>query len=106
MSFQVTPEYLTGAAKACDTTNGEVQGQLSSLRQYVVGMEADWQGIAASTFQSLMAEYDRCAAALQDALTGIASGLRGSWTNYTENEQANTTTITNIQQGLPSPKLG
>jgi len=105
-SFQVTPEYLSGAATSCTNTNSEVQDQLASLRAYVVGMEDCWQGIASSTFQSLMSEYETCAAALNNALTGISNGLRGTWGNYTDNEQVNATNIGNIQQGLPASNLG
>jgi WXG100 family type VII secretion target len=106
MAFKVTPEYLTMAATSCDSTAGEIQGQLAALKTYVVNMEAYWGGIAAGTFQGLMAEYDLCSAALNDALTGIANGLRGNWGNYTANEQGNLTMINNIQAGLPSPNLG
>ncbi len=106
MSFQVTPQYLADAGTACTNTAGNIQEQLASLRTYVVGVEDWWHGIAAGTFQSLMSEYDLCAASLNNALTGIANGLRGNWGNYTENEQTNMTNISNIQAGLPSAKLG
>jgi WXG100 family type VII secretion target len=106
MAFKVTPEDVANAATSCTNTAGEVQEQLASLRTYVVGVEDWWQGIAAGTFQSLMVEYDACAASLNNALTGIANGLRGNWSNYTENEQANTTNINNIQAGLPPQNLG
>jgi WXG100 family type VII secretion target len=106
MSFKVTPQDVAQAATSCTNTNSGVQDELASLRQYVVSMEDWWQGIASTTFQDLMAEYDRCTAALQDALTGIANGLHGNWQNYTESEQVNVTTITSIQQGLPASNLG
>lgn len=106
MTFQVTPEYLAQSAAACNNTNSEVQTQLDQLQQYVIQTEDWWHGIAAGTFQGLMNEYRLCAASLQDALTGIANGLRGNWANYTDNEQVNTSNITAIQQGLPAPNLG
>lgn len=106
MAFQVTPEYLSQASAACTNTAQDVQDQLAALKSYVVNLENEWQGIAAGTFQNLMAEYDLCAASLNQALTGIASGLQGNWGNYTENEQTNLKNISAIQAGLPSPKLG
>jgi WXG100 family type VII secretion target len=106
MSFQVTPEYVANAATSCDTTASEVQDQLATLRAYVVNMEDWWQGFASNTFQSLMTEYDVCSAVLNNALTGIGNGLRGNWSNYTENEQQNAANINTIQTGLPSPNLG
>jgi WXG100 family type VII secretion target len=106
MGFQVTPEYLTDAARSCQNTNDLIQEQLAALKSYVVNMESYWQGIAAGTFQDLMVEYQTCSAALNDALTGIANGLRGNWGNYTANEQTNTSNINNIRAGLPAPSLG
>ena len=106
MAFKVTAEYLADAATSCDSTATTVSDQLASLKSYVVGMEDWWQGIAAGTFQSLMSEYDVCSAALNDALTGIATGLRGNWSNYTGVEQTNSTNIQNIEAGLPAAKLG
>src|SRR5262245_30586082 len=106
MVFQVTFEYLSNASAACTRTAGDIQADLAGLRTYVVSLENDWQGIAAGTFQDLMAEYDRCAASLNNALTGIANGLHGNWGNYEQNEQAAITSISNIQQGLPPVNLG
>jgi WXG100 family type VII secretion target len=106
MAFQVTAEYLADAATQCDSTASTVSDQLASLKSYVVGMEDWWQGIAAGTFQSLMSEYDLCSVALNDALTGIANGLRGNWGNYTQVEQTNNVNIQRIQEGLPIPNLG
>jgi WXG100 family type VII secretion target len=105
-NFQITPEYLSQASASCNSVNNEVQEQLASLQQYVIQTEDWWQGIASNTFQNLMIEYNRCAAALQNALTGIANGLQGNWGNYTQNEQANTTAIQQIESGLPNPNLG
>jgi WXG100 family type VII secretion target len=106
MTFQVTPEYLSGASTACTNTAGSIQDQLAALRTYVVNMEDEWHGIAAGTFQSLMSEWDLCAASLNNALTGIANGLQGNWGNYTQEEQANVSMINQIQSGLPPANLG
>jgi WXG100 family type VII secretion target len=105
MSFQVTPEDLTQASANCNNAAENIQTQLGILKNYVNEMESWWQGIASGTFQQLMAEYDLCANSLHTALTGIANGLQGNWGNYTQNEQANIGTISNIQAGLPNPNL-
>ncbi|MFC4033950.1 WXG100 family type VII secretion target [Streptomyces polygonati] len=103
--YQVTPEEVTTAAASCDSTAATVQEQLATLKSYVVDLEASWQGIAATTFQGLMAEYDTFSTMLHDALTDIASGLRGTYVNYSESEQTNIKTITTIQSGLSSANL-
>jgi WXG100 family type VII secretion target len=106
MAFQVTPEYLINAAASCERTADNIQGQLTSLKMYVMNMEDWWQGIAAGTFQGLMADYQQDANNLYQALTGIASVLRKNAANYVLGEQTNSTVIVNVQDGLPSPNLG
>lgn len=103
--FKVTPEQISEAAASCDSTAGEIQGQLSDLKSYVVNMEGWWQGIAQDTFQALMQEYDIYSRMLHDALTDIASGLRGNYVNYSDAEQQNITSINTIEAGLSSAKL-
>jgi WXG100 family type VII secretion target len=101
MSFKATPQDISQAATNCDQTADTIQGQLASLRQYVVNLEGSWQGVASNTFQDLMSEYDRCSNDLYNALTQIANGLRGNWGNYLQNEQANLAAIQSIDQSLP-----
>ncbi|MGW1726751.1 WXG100 family type VII secretion target [Streptomyces sp. NPDC002306] len=103
--FKVTPEMVSQAATSCDTTAGEIQGQLADLKSYVVNLEGWWQGIAQDTFQALMQEYDIYSRMLHDALTDIASGLRGNYVNYTDAEQQNIASINAIEAGLGSAKL-
>ncbi len=103
--FKATPEMISTAAGSCDSVAGELDSQLAGLKAYVVGMEAWWQGIAQNTFQELMQEYDTYSQMLHNALTDIASGLRGNYVNYSDTEQQNVTTITNIQSNLQSANL-
>ncbi|WP_329138377.1 WXG100 family type VII secretion target [Streptomyces sp. NBC_01476] len=98
--YQVTPEQVSTAAASCTSTAADVQQRLAALKSYVVNMEAMWQGVAANTFQQMMAEYDILSKMLHDALTDIASGLNGNYVNYTESEQANVNSITSIQNSL------
>ncbi|MFG2525149.1 WXG100 family type VII secretion target [Streptomyces sp. NPDC048527] len=103
--FKAPPEMISAAASSCDTVAGDVDSQLAGLKSYVVGLEAWWQGIAQNTFQELMQEYDTYSQMLHNALTDIASGLRGNYVNYSDTEQQNINTITNIQQNLSTAKL-
>jgi WXG100 family type VII secretion target len=100
--FKVTPDEVTNYANACNSTATEIQGQLQSLKAYVQNMEDWWQGIASTTFQGLMTEYDTYSAMLYNALTDIGSGLSGNEVQYSETEKANQTTINNIQSSLSS----
>jgi WXG100 family type VII secretion target len=105
-NVQVTPEYISQAASSCKSTATEVQDQLATLQGYIQGMEGFWQGIAANTFQDLMAEYSTYSAMLYNALTDIGSGLDGNYVNYTETEQANMNTISSIQASLSGTNFG
>lgn len=104
--FQTTPEQLTTAAAACDTTAANVELALGQLKTYVVGTEEWWQGIASTTFQELMVRYDMNSQKLYEALTEIAVRLRNNAANYGDGERANLTTHTNILQTLPAANLG
>jgi WXG100 family type VII secretion target len=87
--FKVTPEMLSAASASCTNTAEQISAQLSVLRNYVVNLEAQWHGVAASTFSELMADYDVYTRMMNDALTDIGSGLAGNQVNYTEAEQSN-----------------
>jgi WXG100 family type VII secretion target len=105
MAFTVTPEYVQTAATSCDNTANEIQAQLGTLRNYVVGLEGAYQGVAANTFQALMADYDNFAKMLHNALVDIGSGLRGNYVNYTESESQNVANLRPIQGDIPGANL-
>ncbi len=105
-NFQATPQDISQAAASCDSTAQEIQGQLASLKSYVVGLEAWWGGIAANTFQELMALYDTYSAMLNQALTDIGSGLRGNFVNYTDSEHANLNKVNVLLTELQGANLG
>ncbi|MFF9479612.1 WXG100 family type VII secretion target [Streptomyces sp. NPDC014733] len=104
--FQVTPELVAQAAVSCDNTAADVEVKLQNLKSYVISLEESWQGIAHNTFQIYMAEYDTYAQMLHNALTDIASGLRGNEVNYRESEQDNLNRIKSLQSELPTARLG
>jgi WXG100 family type VII secretion target len=104
--FKVTPEQISDAAASCDSTAAQIQGQLADLKNYVVNLEGWWQGVAQDTFQALMQEYDIYSRMINDALTDIASGLRGNYVNYGDAEQQNINSINTIEAGLSNANLG
>ncbi|MBY8886966.1 WXG100 family type VII secretion target [Streptomyces sp. PTM05] len=105
-NFKVTPEMISTAATSCDTTAADVDSKLGELKTYVTNLENVWQGIAQNTFQEMMVEYQTYAQMLHNALTDIAQGLRGNYVNYTDSENANLTTIHNVQSQLSAANLG
>jgi WXG100 family type VII secretion target len=103
--YTVIPAAVQTAAAQCTTTADEVQSQLSTLKQYIVNMEAWWGGIASGQFQELMAEWDVYATMLYQALTDFGTALMGNYTNYTDTEQTNLTSVQTIQNEISSAKL-
>jgi WXG100 family type VII secretion target len=103
--FKVTPQMISDAAASCDSTAGDVNDRLAGLKSYVATMEGIWHGVAQDTFQALMQEWDGLARMLHDALTDIASGLRGNYVNYTDTEQANLKSVNAIRGSLGQANL-
>jgi|SRR5690606_31347490 len=101
VTYRVTPEYLLEAAHSTDLTAQEIEAILGEIRTYVTSLEASWQGVAQRTFQGLMAEYDAYARMLHESLTGISSGLRGNYVNYTETERVNIEALRSVEGALP-----
>jgi WXG100 family type VII secretion target len=99
--FQVTPDYIAAAAKSADMTADSITQQLNSLKSYVAALEEQWKGIAAGAFTSLMADYDIYAQMLNQALTDIASGLRGNYVNYTQSEEQNIANLQAVNGSIP-----
>jgi hypothetical protein len=52
-----------------------------------------------------MADYDLFAQKLQEALTGIANGLRGTYVNYDQSEVRNITNLQNLEANFPRANL-
>ncbi|WP_431949803.1 WXG100 family type VII secretion target [Actinacidiphila sp. bgisy167] len=101
--YNMEPSELRAKAQNIRDTEALVQQDLRDLKNYVVGLEASWGGIAATTFQQLMLEWDYHAMQLRDALLGIAGGLTTAAANAEDSEQSNVSNLTNIQ--LPPARL-
>lgn len=104
-TFQVTAQYVATAATSCRNTASDIQEELASLQTYIVNLEDWWQGIASTTFQDLMTEYQTYSTMLYNALSDIAGGLNGNYVNYTDTERANIATITSVQNALSTTNL-
>jgi WXG100 family type VII secretion target len=98
---RVTPEMIADAANACDTKAQEIDGELASLRSYVYFLQGIWHGVASGTFNDLMFDFDRYATMMHNALTDIASGLRGNFHNYVDNENANLAALKQVNGSIP-----
>jgi WXG100 family type VII secretion target len=101
--YGVTASDLGDAAGYVDGKASDIEAKIGGLRSYVESLRDYWQGPAQTAFDTLMGDYDIYATMMHDALTDIASGLRGNMVNYTDAEQAN---LNNIKQvDLPAPNF-
>ncbi|MBO8190324.1 WXG100 family type VII secretion target [Streptomyces oryzae] len=106
VQYRVTPEYLSTASTNAQTTADNLARELAQIKNYVLSLEADWQGIAHNQFQILMQEYDTYARMLHDALYGISQGLRGNYVNYKESEEQNLANLLRLGEDVPRPPSG
>jgi WXG100 family type VII secretion target len=100
-AFGVTPQDIAFAATSVDNMAGTIADQLATIRSYVSELEAAWKGIAASTFSSLMTDYDVFAQMLNQALTDIAGGLKGNYANYSRSEAQNISNLKTVGGSIP-----
>jgi len=103
--FKLTPEIINTGAVACDTTAQNVAEQLNSLKGYVTMLQTEYKGIAAETFGVLMTDFDIYAGMLNLALTGIGSGLRGNYINYSIAEEEAIKNLVGIDGDIPGVKI-
>jgi WXG100 family type VII secretion target len=95
--FKITPEELANAATFVDGRSADIEAKISALGAYAQGLGVYWTGSAHNAFETLMADYQTYATMLQNALTDIASGLRGNYVNYSGSEAANLANIVKVQ---------
>ncbi len=101
--YRVTPDDLSAAATYVDGRASDINAKIQSLGTYVAGLSEYWQGPAQQAFETLMADYHIYADMLNNALTDIASGLRGNYVNYQTTEQTNLANIVRVD--LPAPNV-
>ncbi len=85
--IRVTPEQLHQVSHQLDAGATSIEGTLRQLASQVEPLGSDWAGVAQARFLELWAEWQRSAAGLQQALTGIARLTAQAGTNYETAEQ-------------------
>ncbi len=107
--FGVTPEQVAAASSNAQATATEIDGQLTSLRTFVEQeIGPTWLGVSATTFQSVMQDFQNYARNLHHALTEIGDGLAGNFENYVDMEaqvNANLGGLVSINGGMPPAHL-
>ncbi len=99
--YGVTPEAVQTAAANCAATAALLDTELTSLKNYVIDIETQWQGIASQTFSALMNDYTIYSQMLENALTDIGQGLNGNYVNYSDAEQTNISGLQAVHGEIP-----
>ncbi|PPK69576.1 WXG100 family type VII secretion target [Actinokineospora auranticolor] len=98
--YGITPEEMAKAATDVDNVNEESRNALGSLRNNLTPLHDNWQGQASAAFATLMQRFDDDARKLHDALQGISEQLKASNTAYVQQEEAASSSLTNISNVL------
>ncbi|HEV8652094.1 MAG TPA: WXG100 family type VII secretion target [Actinomycetes bacterium] len=87
IGIRVTPEQLQQVSAQLNAGAAGIDGTLRQLAGSVGPLGSDWAGVAQARFLELWAEWQRSAAGLHDALTGIARLTAQAGANYEQTEQ-------------------
>lgn len=105
VEYNVTLADLQMAASDTHLTAHDTAEWLQQLQTYVIGLQNEWQGMAANEFQDLMVQWNRYAAQLNEALQAIGDGLMGNYHNYDNTEFTNQRNMASIKANLPAANL-
>ncbi|GAB3706858.1 WXG100 family type VII secretion target [Corynebacterium nasicanis] len=99
--FRTEADVMLATAGHVDTTNNEVQSELTRLQGVVDGVRANWTGSAQTSFDSLMQRWNVSAGELRDALTSISDNIRHNARSFESMEADNTQAFSAVGgQGL------
>jgi WXG100 family type VII secretion target len=87
IGIRVAPEQLRHLSGRLNAGAGEIDGTLRQLAANVEPLGSDWAGVAQARFLELWGEWQRSAAALHQALTGIAQLTAQAAARYEATEQ-------------------
>lgn len=94
--FKTEADVMVATAGRVDTTNDEVQGELTRLQGVVDSVRANWDGRAQVSFDNLMQRYNTSAQQLREALTSISENIRDNARNFDSVEADNAQSFDNV----------
>jgi WXG100 family type VII secretion target len=86
IGLRVTPEQLQQVSAQLNAGAAGIDGTLRQLAGSVGPLGSDWAGVAQARFLELWTEWQRSAAGLHDALTGIARLTAQAGASYEQTE--------------------
>lgn len=98
--FNTETETMAAASRQVTDVNEQVGAQLRTLGSQLAPLSGAWQGMAATSFQSLMVRFNENAEKLRTALQGIAEQIQGASTTYATEDEAQQQQMSNITNAL------
>jgi len=99
--FGLTLDELPAAASKCDAAQGEVQGSIQSMVNYVNTLAGSYTGITAQELVAVTNQWHNDSNVLCSVLADIANGLRLNYQTYKAAEEGSYTNLANVQATLP-----
>jgi WXG100 family type VII secretion target len=84
---RVTPEQLQQVSSQLNGGASNIEGMLRQLAGNVEPLGSDWAGVAQARFLALWGQWQRDAAGLHEALTGMAQLMAQASSHYADTEQ-------------------
>lgn len=94
--FKTEADVMVATAGRVDSTNDEVQGELTRLQGVVDSVRSNWDGRAQVSFDNLMQRYNTSAQQLREALTAISDNIRDNARNFDDVEASNAQAFSNV----------
>lgn len=98
--FRTDLDTMGTSAAHVNEVNNQIQAQLQQLMNRLEPLQGQWRSDAATSFQTVRAQWDANARKLNEALRGIGEALAVSRTNYAESDDANRQGFTGISSVL------
>lgn len=94
--FTTESDVMVATAGRVDSTNDEVQGELTRLQGVVDSVRGNWAGQAQVAFDNLMQRYNTAAKELREALTSIAENIRTNAKHFEGTEADNAQAFSSV----------
>lgn len=99
-SYGTDFEVMSKAAQSVRDTVSEIQSEMRSLQGNLEPLAGAWKGDASSAFQQLIERFMADGTKLTEALNAIGEALGSNTTNYSQVEESNAGSITQLLKGL------
>jgi WXG100 family type VII secretion target len=87
-AIKVTPDQLLNVSGQLSAGANSIESTLSQLASQVAPLGSDWAGVAQTRFEALWQEWQKSAAGIHEALTGVAQLTKQAGESFAESDQA------------------